>query len=83
MAETVNEHVSVDLVSSHTKGAAFPYVLSWRRRRYLIQKIGLHHTFREGRVLFHLFSVSDGTTYFKLQFDTETLRWKLLEVEIV
>ncbi len=81
MSEAINESVSVDLVSSHTKGAAYPYVLSWRKRRYLIAKVGLHYTVREGRTLFHLFSVTDGTTYFKLRFDTDTLGWKLMETE--
>ena len=58
-----------------------PWVVYWRGRRYTITKIGLHHIVREGRVLFHIFSVTDGTTFFRLRFDTETLGWKLLEVE--
>lgn len=81
MAEFINESVSVDLVSSHTKGKAYPYILSWRGRRYVIQKIGLHYTVREGKTLFHMFAVTDGITYFKLSFDTETLGWKLVEAE--
>lgn len=81
MAEQVNESVSVDLLSNHLKKSAYPWVIEWRGRRYRITKIGLHHVLREGRVLFHVFSVTDGTTFFKLRFDTETLGWKLLEIE--
>lgn len=81
MAETINESVSVDLLSNCLKGKAYPWVIHWRGRRYMITKIGLHHTLREGRTLIHVFSVTDGTTFFKLTFDTETLGWKLLEVE--
>jgi hypothetical protein len=74
MPETINESVSVNLLNKQ------PSSISWRGRRYIISKIGLHYTEHEGRVLTHLFSVTDGTTYFKLTFNTETLLWTLLEV---
>ncbi|MEK7592435.1 MAG: hypothetical protein AAB508_03505 [Patescibacteria group bacterium] len=80
MAESVNESVSVDLLSNHLQKRAYPWAISWRGRRHTVKTVGLHHTTRVGRVLFHLFSVSDGTTCFRLQFDTEFLSWKLLEV---
>ncbi len=81
MPETINEPVSVLLWSNHKTRHVVPYSISWHGRRYRMTTIGLHHTIWEGRRLFHIFSVSDGTTYFKLMFDTETLAWKLLEVE--
>ncbi len=81
MAETIDESVSVNLLSNHIKGTAAPSSLYWRGRRYTLSQMGFHHTLREGRVLVHVYSMTDGTTFFKLQFDTETLLWKLLEVE--
>jgi hypothetical protein len=81
MSDLINESVSVDLLSNHLKKMAYPWVVNWRGRQYRINKIGLHYTEREGRVLYHIFSVTDGTTFFKLRFDTETLNWKLLETE--
>lgn len=81
MAETINESVSVDLLSNHLKHSAYPWVIYWRGRRYTIRQVGMHHTIREGRVLHHIFSVTDGTTFFRLTFNTETLDWKLLEVD--
>ncbi len=81
MAEDINESVSVTLWSNHTTNKILPYSLYWHGRRYQITTVGLHHTVREGRVLCHIFSVTDGATFFKLKFDTETLLWKLLEVE--
>lgn len=80
MAETINESVSVILWSNHITNKMAPYSLYWHGKRYLITTVGLHHTERFGRVLTHIFSVTDGTTFFKLKFDTETLGWKLLEV---
>lgn len=80
MSEPIHESVSVNLLSNHLKHTASPSSLYWRGRRYTLTQIGLHHTEREGRVLVHIFSATDGTTCFKLRFDTETLSWKLLEV---
>ncbi len=80
MAEEINESISVALWSNHTTNKILPYSLYWQGRRYHITKVGFHHTVHEGRVLTHIFSVTDGTTFFKLRFDTETLLWKLLEV---
>ena len=81
MAESIDESVSVNLLSNHMKGSAAPSSLYWRGRRYTLSVMGFHHTLRAGRTLVHIFSMTDGTTFFKLQFDTETLGWKLLEVE--
>lgn len=80
MAEDINESVSVTLWSNHVTKKILPYSLYWRGCRYQITTVGFHHTVREGRTLIHIFSVTDGTTFFKLRFDTETLGWKLLEV---
>jgi len=80
MSESIDESVSVALASNHVSHSAMPWVVGWRGRQYKITKMGLHHTTREGRVLFHIFSVSDGATFFKLRFDTETLGWRLLEI---
>ena len=80
MAEPINESVSVNFLSNHLKGTAYPWVIFWRGRRYTITKIGLHHAVRDGRTLYHLYSATDGTTFFHLRFDTETLGWKLLEI---
>jgi len=79
--ETIDEAVSVDLLSNHIKKKAYPWVIHWRGARYMITKVGLHHTVREGRTLCHIYSVTDGNTFFKLKLDTETLRWRLLEVD--
>lgn len=74
MPEIIDEQVSVNL-------CLYPTSLVWRGRCYQINKVGLHHTTHQGRTLFHIFSVTDGANFFKLQLDTETLGWKLLEIE--
>lgn len=81
MAEDINESVSVALWSNHSTNKILPYSLYWHGRRYQITTVGFHHMERSGRALYHIFSVTDGTTFFKLKLDTETLGWKLLEIE--
>ena len=75
MTEIIDEKISVNLINREPTG------FFWRGRSYNLTKVGLHHTFREGRVLLHIFSVTDGNTFFKLQLNTETLQWKLVEIE--
>lgn len=75
MGEIIDEQVSVNLLSSR------PTSLLWRGRRYAITQVGLHHTTHDGRTLLHIFSVSDGTTAFKLALNAEALSWKLLETD--
>ena len=81
MAESIDESVSVSLVTNCSAKTVIPSFISWNGRRYAITRVGLHYMERVGRVLFHIFSVTDGVTYFKLRFDTENLGWKLLEIE--
>lgn len=81
MSEIIDESVSVNLLSSHIKHATYPWAFMWRNRQYRITDVGLHHTVREGKVLYHIFSVTDGTSSFKLKLDTETLGWRLVEIE--
>lgn len=81
MITPINESVSVDLLSNHLKGKAYPWVVHWRGRRYTLTNVGLHHTVHEGSILIHIFTVTDGTVSFRLRLDTETLAWRLLEVD--
>ncbi|MBI3576617.1 hypothetical protein HY086_01105 [Candidatus Gottesmanbacteria bacterium] len=81
MLEEINESVSVNLLTNNIRRTVAPTALYWRGRRYTITKVGLHHTVHDGRTLIHVFSVTDGVNFFKLEFDTETLGWKLLEID--
>jgi hypothetical protein len=80
MRETLREEVSVNLVFDHKRKRVTPRHLKWQGRLCIITQVGLHHTYRRGRTLFHVFSVTDGTTFFRLELDTETLHWILTEV---
>jgi hypothetical protein len=83
MPEAINEPISVALWSNHITRKIIPYSLYWHGRRYQIKNVGLHHTYRQGRILIHVFSVTDGVSFFRLEMNGDTLEWRLLEVETV
>ncbi len=70
----IGEDVTVGIVGSSPK-----YVV-WKGRNYTVTKIGLHHVYREGRTLYHVFSVLAGTIFMRLKLDTENLRWNLEDI---
>jgi hypothetical protein len=80
MTEKIDAPVSVNLVYDHTKRSVFPSIIKWDGKVYSIKKVGLHHTFREGRVLYHVFSVSSDNLFFRLVLNTENLMWRLEEI---
>ena len=80
MVQKISEPISVSLAFDHTKRKVYPKWLAWNGRLYPIAKIGLHHTYREGATLFHVFSVASKSLFFRLVLDTETLHWKLEEI---
>lgn len=80
MRETLRERVSVNLVFDNKSKQVIPKHLMWQGRLHTITQVGLHHTYRFGRTLIHVFSVTDGTTFFRLELNTETLHWFLTEV---
>ncbi len=80
MLEKISVPVSVSLAFDHKKSAVFPRWVVWNGRLYPVLKVGLHHTYRAGRTLFHVFSVVSKNVFFRLVLDTDTLHWKLEEI---
>lgn len=80
MMENISEPISVELISEATTRKVYPYRLRWRDRDYKVTKVGLHHTFREGKTLYHIFSVESPSLFFRLSFNTDSLLWKVEEV---
>jgi hypothetical protein len=80
MIQKIKTPVSVVTVYDHKKRQVFPRALLWEGKIYQLIKIGLHHTYRQGRKLLHVFSVANQEMFFRLVLDTETLHWTLEEV---
>ena len=71
---TINEKVTVGMVND------IPKYIIWKGRSHNITQIGLHHHFREGDTMLHIFSVIAGTMFMRLKFDTDVLTWELEEI---
>lgn len=80
MIQKISAPISVDLSFDHKERRVIPRRLVWEGQEHQIAKIGLHHTYRLGRVLYHVFSVATKTLFFRLVLDTETLFWRLEEI---
>ena len=74
MPQRISEHVEVGMSDT-------PKWVKWKNRVYKIKKIGLHHTYREGRILYHVFSVVTDTLFLRLVLNTDNLCWRLEEVD--
>jgi len=80
MIQKLSEPVSVSFTFDSEKRSIKPKALVWNGRLHAVKKVGLHHKFREGRTLFHVFSVVSNSMFFRLVLNTETLHWKLEEI---
>ncbi len=74
MTEPINEKVSVGMNE-------YPRWIKWKDKVYRVEKVGLHHTYREGKTLYHVFSVATKTLFMRLILDTDTLDWRLTDIE--
>ncbi len=80
MVEKIDELVTVGFTFDSVKRRVAPKSVVWNGRLYGVSKIGLHHTYREGRTLYHVFSVVANTLFMRLVLNTENLYWKLTEI---
>ncbi len=76
--EYINEpvEVRVDFCSRRV----LPRAMSWNNRLYTVKSINMIHSTRNGASKLFFFSVSDNVNYFKLQLNTESLEWRLIEM---
>lgn len=77
IAEIVNEPIEVVAIFGSEKVLIWKFL--WQGREFPISKVNLMYSSREGRSKLYYFAVSDNNNYFKLQFDTDNLKWTLLE----
>jgi hypothetical protein len=78
--QKISAPISVTSFYDHHRRAFRPTQVIWEGRDYPLLQIGLHHTYRQGRTLYHVFSVNSQTLFFKLIFNTDTLHWMLEEI---
>ena len=80
MINYVNEEVSVITVYNAETHTIKPVAMKWNGKRHTIVRVAFYHPVRKGRVLHHVFSVTDGAMDFRLDFNSENQQWHLMEV---
>ena len=80
MTQTINEPVSVSLSFDARKKKVVPRWIIWNGKLYPVIKVGLHHTYRRGHTLHHVFSIVSNTMFFRLNLNSDNLHWTLEEV---
>ncbi len=79
VVEKIKESVSVNLIFNHKKRKTSVSKVTWQNRPYKITRQGLHHTYKRGSTVMHVFSVVSDTISFKLILDSSSLIWTLEE----
>ena len=79
MHEQIGQEVSVVMIYSAPKRQALPHIIRWQNHDYKVGQIGYHHSVRQGAALHHIFELVDEgkATWFRLDFNTANLHWKL------
>ena len=80
MITKIKAPVSVISVYDHKKRAFRPSAVIWEGHRHKIVKLGYHHAFRTGKTLFHVFSATSETVYFRLALNTDNLSCEVEEI---
>lgn len=64
------------------KGSSIePWCFFWKSRQIKVDKINLVHTSKDGANIFYHFSISSSGNFYRLKFDTKSLKWFLEMVE--
>ncbi len=71
---TIDEKVTVGMVNN------IPKYMLWKGRSHTITTIGMHHHYREGNTLYHIFSATTSTLFVRLKLNTDNLIWTLEEI---
>lgn len=70
----------IDVIVEFRGNFVRPTHIRWNGRQYITKHVHLVHGAREGHKQLYYFSVTDNTTYMKLQLDTSTLAWRIVEM---
>ena len=77
MYENINEPVSVVAIFGTGPKKVQPWKFKWHDKEYLITHVDYRYKYKQGESLVYVFSVTDGTAYFELHYDSRDVKWLL------
>lgn len=78
MYQTINEDISVLGIYSHSKFT--PKKFKWKDKTFAIKEITLINDTKDGIIKKRLYSVISQANLYRLEFNRETEKWRILEV---
>ena len=78
MFEVINQPIKVQ--AQFENGQFQPLSFHWQNSGFLVDKIVFKHTHRSGRALLYNFSVISNQITYELQFNSQSLAWRLLKI---
>lgn len=78
MYQTINEDISV--VGVYSKSHFIPKKFKWSNKVFPVKEITLYNDVRDGAVKKRLYSVLSGCNVYRLEFNRESEKWRILEV---
>ena len=78
----INEVVDVVVVFNHknSRTICLPIRIKYQNKNIDLIELGLRHPTRKGSRSIHIFDMSDGQNDYRLEFDSESLLWKLIAI---
>lgn len=80
MIQIISEPVSVITTFDAIRRVTRPIRLEWGHHAYEVSQVGLRHSYKEGNIRHHIFSVVADNLFFRLNLNADTLHWTLEEV---
>ncbi len=79
MTEQLSDQVAA-IVVYQVGQTPLPWKVKWRRRYLTFKQVDLCHPVWEGKTLHYVYSVCDGANYYRLDYNTRSQAWMLMEV---
>lgn len=80
MTDTINEEIGAIVIYQVGKAMPFPWKIKWKRRYFTFKQVDLCHPVWEGQTLHYVYSLSDETNFFRLDYNTRSQHWRLMEM---
>ena len=78
-----NQKIKVLSMYDPLYGTTIPQQITWGGVNHQVSEIASYRARKYGAVTIHQYLVTDGSFDFYLSFDSETLSWKVSEIETV
>jgi hypothetical protein len=68
----------IEVIAIFKNNRCYPVKFLYQSKTIIIKELNLYHQSYHGQNVIHIFDVSNGQTDFRLEFNTQTLIWKLV-----